>query len=70
MGICDVHDSCALYNDEIVGLDITTRIMKSRYCLDNFSRCICYENCKEQEVSARAIYFTADCANNGTVVMH
>ncbi len=50
MDICDVHDSCALYNDEIIGLDITTRIMKSRYCLDNFSKCICYEHEKEREM--------------------
>ena len=56
MEICDAHKSCALFNNEIVGLDITTRIMKSRYCSDNFTACICYEQSKEREmVLVRAI---------------
>ncbi len=66
MEICDIHDSCAIYNDEIIGLDMTTRIMKTRYCLDNFSRCICYENRKEG--AERVIYFALKGANNGEVV--
>ncbi len=63
MEICDVHNSCALYNDEITGLDITTRIMKSKYCRENFSKCICYENSREQEmVLVRGIYPAVDDA--------
>jgi len=65
MEICDVHESCALYNDEIGGLDATTRIMKSRYCLDNFTRCICYERSKGQEmVPVRIICPAARDAKN------
>ncbi len=71
MRICDVHDSCALFNNEIIGLDITTRIMKSKYCLDNFSKCICYWHSKELEtVPAGAIYHAVKGANNRTVSTH
>lgn len=68
MEICDVRDTCALYNDEIIGLDITTRIMKSKYCLENFTRCICYENCKEQEMASVRVICPAGKNANAIIV--
>ncbi len=48
MEICDVHKSCVLFNGELTEMKVTTQTMKSKYCFDNFSECICYVYCQEQ----------------------
>ena len=46
--VCDVYKSCIIFNDEVPGMRITARIMKSKYCTDNYSRCLCYKHRQDQ----------------------
>jgi len=64
--VCDVYKSCVIFNDELAGMKITARIMKSKYCTDNFSRCICYKHSQDQmNVSGTPFYpATQDTLNH------
>jgi len=46
--VCDVYKSCVIFNEEVTGMKITAQIMKSKYCTDNFSRCICYKHSQDR----------------------
>jgi hypothetical protein len=60
MEICDVHNSCVLFNNELTELKSTAKIMKSSYCFTNFSKCICYEHSQERlMVSVKGFYPTS-----------
>jgi hypothetical protein len=45
---CDVYKTCVIFNDEVIGMKLTPKIMKSKYCTDNFSRCICYKHTQDR----------------------
>jgi hypothetical protein len=40
--VCDIYKSCVIFNNKLIGMKATGQIMRSKYCTDNFSRCICY----------------------------
>jgi hypothetical protein len=46
--VCDVYKNCVIFNDEVIGMTYTSQIMKSKYCTDNFSRCICYKHSQDR----------------------
>ena len=57
MEICDVHKSCALFNNELIDMKTTAKIMKSKYCFTNFSRCLCYEHSQDRLIVSSVVFF-------------
>ena len=48
--LCDIYKSCVIFNNEVTGMKITVQIMKSKYCTDNFSRCLCYKHSQDSMI--------------------
>ena len=46
MTLCELRDSCFLYNYGLSEMPKTTEFLKYKYCLGNFSECPWYINCK------------------------
>jgi hypothetical protein len=61
--VCDIYKSCVIFNGEVKGLKVTAHIMKSKYCTDNFSRCICYKHCQDQIHISEKPYYSASEVN-------
>jgi len=47
---CDIYKSCVIFNNEVTGMKITIQIMKSKYCNDNFARCLCYKHSQDRMI--------------------
>jgi hypothetical protein len=45
--VCDIYKTCVIFNNEVAGMKVTVQIMKSKYCNDNFSRCLCYKHSQD-----------------------
>ena len=59
MEVCDVHKSCALFNNKLTEMKATAKIMKSKYCFTEFSKCICYEHSQDRMIVSSMSFYPA-----------
>ena len=57
--VCDIYKSCVIFNNEVTGMKITVQIMKSKYCTDNFSRCLCYKQSQDRMIVSGMPFYPA-----------
>jgi hypothetical protein len=57
--VCDIYKSCVIFNNEVTGMKITVQIMKSKYCNDNFSRCLCYKHSQDHMIVPEMPFYPA-----------
>ena len=57
--VCDIYKSCVIFNNEVTGMKITVQIMKSKYCNENFSRCLCYKHSHDGMIVPEMSFYPA-----------